>query len=89
MSEPELRWPCPTPSRYAQHFFLRRYAGLPGLPHAALGTTSVSRKIHLGFYVINPHQSRSNFNQVYNNVTSPNFGHIHGNSTPADKRVVL
>ena len=32
-----------------------------------------SRKIHLGFYVINL-TNHGNFNQVYNNVTSPNFG---------------
>ncbi len=34
-----------------------------------------SRKIHLGFYVINL-TNHGNFNQVYNNVTSPNFGHF-------------
>jgi len=32
-----------------------------------------SRKIHLGFYVINL-TNHGNFSQVYNNVTSPNFG---------------
>jgi hypothetical protein len=32
-----------------------------------------SRKIRLGFYVINL-TNHGNFNQVYNNVTSPNFG---------------
>jgi hypothetical protein len=34
-----------------------------------------SRKIHLGFYVINL-TNHGNFNQVYNNVTAPNFGHF-------------
>jgi hypothetical protein len=32
-----------------------------------------SRKIHLGFYVINL-TNHGNFSQVYNNVSSPNFG---------------
>jgi hypothetical protein len=32
-----------------------------------------SRKIRLGFYVINL-TNHGNFNQVYNNVASPNFG---------------
>jgi hypothetical protein len=32
-----------------------------------------SRKIHLGFYVINL-TNHGNFSEVYNNVTSPNFG---------------
>jgi hypothetical protein len=32
-----------------------------------------SRKIHFGFYVINL-TNHGNFSQVYNNVTSPNFG---------------
>jgi hypothetical protein len=32
-----------------------------------------SRKIHLGFYVINL-TNHGNFSQVYNNITSPNFG---------------
>jgi hypothetical protein len=32
-----------------------------------------SRKIHLGFYIINL-TNHGNFSQVYNNITSPNFG---------------
>jgi hypothetical protein len=35
-----------------------------------------SRKIHLGFYVINL-TNHGNFTQVYNNVTSPNFGRFN------------
>jgi hypothetical protein len=40
-------------------------------PWLHLGT----RKIHLGFYVINL-TNHGNFNQVYNNLSSPNFGHF-------------
>jgi hypothetical protein len=36
-----------------------------------------SRKIHLGFYVLNA-TNHGNFNSVYNNVTSPRFGDFTG-----------
>jgi hypothetical protein len=39
--------------------------------------SSGSRKIRLGFYILNVTNHR-NFNQVYNNVTSPFFGEFNG-----------
>jgi len=41
------------------------------------GHQGSSRKIRLGFYVLNV-TNHGNFNQVYNNVTSPVFGQFNG-----------
>jgi hypothetical protein len=45
--------------------------------HIPFGHDSSSRKIRLGLYVINL-TNHGNFNQVYNNITSPHFGDFTG-----------
>jgi hypothetical protein len=63
----------PNSQRFATFFSVdsQVYRDFRMPPWVHLGT----RKIHLGFYVINL-TNHGNFNQVYNNVTSPNFGHF-------------